>query len=454
MGIVEHEFRALGGASELFRSIGPEVLVEGPAGTGKSRACGEYIDKFCMDYPGVRVLIFRKTRVSLSESFLVTLEDKVWWRGHPCLLEGPTREHRSHYDYPNGSRIVLGGMDNPTRLFSTEYDLAYCNEATELTENEWESIHRALRNGKAPYQQLLGDCNPDTEFHWLNQRCNAERTKRILSRFEDNPSITEEYLERLSNLTGVRKQRLYYGRWVSAEGQIWEEWDQAKHLVDIGDLPEMKWYFGSVDWGFRAPGVFQVWGVTGDGDMYRVEEVYRTEQQIDWWADQINKLHKKYDLVRIACDPAEPRSIDMLNDRLGVMRMRETDRIAQKADNDISAGLDQVRAYMLDTKTGRPRLFLVRGALLGRDSRLVEANKPTCTEEEVPSYVWAEVREGRPVRERPDPGSADHGCDAMRYAVMYAWRKDHGRGAPTATYNPGTFGQLLGHKEVLEFEAI
>ena len=81
----------------------------------------------------------------------------------------------------------------------------------------------------------------------------------------------------------------------------------------------MKWHFGSLDWGFRAPGCFQVWGVTGEGVLYRLEEFYQTERQLDWWADSVHKMNKKYDLVRVACDPAEPRSIEMLNDRLDTL---------------------------------------------------------------------------------------------------------------------------------------
>ena len=441
----EMEFVAQGGVAELFLCRKPDVLVDGPAGTGKSRGIGEYIEDFCWKYPGCRVLVVRKTRVSLNESFLITMENKVWYPGHPCIAREITKESRSGYDYPNGSRIVLGGMDNPTRLFSTEYDLIYVNEANELTLNEWESLHRALRNGVAPYQQLLGDCNPDTEFHWLNQRCLAGKTHRILSRHEDNPSITEEYLDRLRSLTGVRKERLYHGRWVSAEGQILEDYDPAVHVVPRSSVPQLKWAFGAIDWGFRAPGCFQVWGVSSEGDLYRMEEFYQTEKQIDWWADQVARMHRKYDLVRVACDPAEPRSIDFLNDRLGFHRAREANKIAIKADNDWQAGIDQVRSYLKDPMDGKPHLFLVEGALNGRDPRLAERSQPCSLEEEIPSLVYAEAREGRPLREIPDPACADHACDALRYACMFAWKKDMSRAVAVEKYDPNSLGALLGH---------
>ena len=52
----------------------PEILLAGPSGTGKSMACCEYVNRLCMDNPGIRVLMVRKTRESLTESGLVTLE--------------------------------------------------------------------------------------------------------------------------------------------------------------------------------------------------------------------------------------------------------------------------------------------------------------------------------------------------------------------------------------------
>jgi phage terminase large subunit len=445
----EIEFIARGGAAEFFLCRDNEVLLDGPAGTGKSRTIGEYLDDFCWKYPGVRVLILRKTRVSLNESFLVTLEQKVWGSEHPCLSRDLQKESRTHYDYPNGSRIVLGGMDNPTRLFSTEYDLIYGNECNELTLNEWESLNRALRNGMSPFHQLIGDCNPDTEFHWLNQRCNMGKTTRILSRHSDNPSITEAYLDRLRALSGVRYQRLYLGKWVSAEGQCYPEYDAALHCVNRSSLPDMKWHFGSLDWGFRAPGCFQVWGVTGEGVLYRLEEFYQTERQLDWWADSVHKMNKKYDLVRVACDPAEPRSIEMLNDRLGYARSRDSNKLCVKADNDITSGVDQVRAYFKDENSGQPLMYFVKGALNGRDPHLVEKSSPTCLEEELPSLVWAESKDGRPVREIPDPSCADHACDAMRYAVMFAWRKDMSRAVSVEKYAANSLGSLLQHDETM-----
>ena len=230
METVVHEYGPRGAAAELFRNKAPEVLIEGPAGTGKTRAVLEYVNWLCESYAGIRVLLFRKTRTSMSESVLVTWEEKVLWDGHPARTGDAQRNTRQHYRYPNGSHVVVGGMDNSDRIMSTEYDVACCFEATECTIEDWEKITSRLSNNVLPWQQALADCNPSHQYHWLNQRANQGRMERLLSRHTDNPSVTNEYLSKLGALTGARYERLFKGLWVSEEGLVYDSWDPAKHL--------------------------------------------------------------------------------------------------------------------------------------------------------------------------------------------------------------------------------
>src|SRR5262249_27220491 len=105
----------------------------------------------------------------------------------------------------------------------------------------WEKVTTRLRNGVMPYQQLIADTNPDRPTHWLKQRCDAGRTLLLESRHEDNPVLWDmkakawtrigtDYLAKLGALTGPRKLRLRDGRWVQAEGVVYEGWDPASYL--------------------------------------------------------------------------------------------------------------------------------------------------------------------------------------------------------------------------------
>ncbi len=246
MGTLKGDYIPYGAADALWGSKRGEVLISGPAGTGKSRACLEKMYACAVKYPKARFLIVRKTRESLSEAALQTFEEKVLPANSP-LASGGQRRMRQHYTLGNGSEIVVSGLDKPEKVMSTEYDLIYVQEATECEERDLEMLTTRLRNHVMPYQQMLMDCNPDAPHHWLYQRAAAGRTQLLESRHEENPTLFDpatgrptpegaDYIGKLDALTGVRHKRLRLGLWVAAEGQVYEEWDPAVHRVDAGQL--------------------------------------------------------------------------------------------------------------------------------------------------------------------------------------------------------------------------
>src|SRR5262245_16006672 len=110
--------------------------------------------------------------------------------GHPAR-RGPGRASRRAYHYPNGSTIVVGGLDDPAKVMSTEDDLAFVQEAIELAEADWEALTTHLRHGVAPSQQLLADTNPDGPGPWPRRRADAGRSLLLEPRHEDNPLLWE-----------------------------------------------------------------------------------------------------------------------------------------------------------------------------------------------------------------------------------------------------------------------
>jgi phage terminase large subunit len=247
----QRAYQPRGAALELFYSKLPELVLSGPAGTGKSRACLEKLHLCALKYRRMRGLIIRKTRESLSEAALVTFEDKVLHEYDP-IKDGSRRNFRQAYHYPNGSEVVVGGLDKPGKIMSTEYDLIYVQEATELELGDWLALTTRLRNNVMPYQQLIADCNPDAPTHWLWVRAQSDALTMLHSRHEDNPRLwqggrwTDEglsYLATLDRLTGTEHQRLRLGQWVQASGMVFDVWadpgnvtEDAKYTPDAGPV--------------------------------------------------------------------------------------------------------------------------------------------------------------------------------------------------------------------------
>ncbi|MHC5543153.1 phage terminase large subunit, partial [Singulisphaera rosea] len=296
----QRPYEPFGAARALWSDKRSEVLLSGPAGTGKSRACLEKLNAACLHWPGTRGLIVRKTRESLTESGLVTFEEKVLPVGS-TIARGIRRRMRQAYHYPNGSEIVVGGLDKPTKIMSTEYDMIYVQEAIELLENDWESLTTRLRNNVVPFQQLIADTNPDGPQHWLNQRSLRNATVMLESRHEDNPTLWDRkagdwttngraYITKLDGLTGVRRPRLRFGKWVQAEGAVYEEWDRQKHLIDRREIPKAWRRVRSIDFGYSNPFVCLWIAIDDDGRIYVYRELYRTRRTVKTHAAEILRL--------------------------------------------------------------------------------------------------------------------------------------------------------------------
>jgi hypothetical protein len=461
--VTEVEYTPHGASRDLFGFNGPECVIEGPAGTGKTRGVLEKVNFLCETYPGIRVLFLRATRTSMNESVLETWENKVLWPSHPCLMPVRSRETRSHYEYPNGSHVVLFGLDKPGRTFSSEYDVVIVFEAWETLFDAWQKLARCMRNNVLPWQQRIADTNPAEENHWINELAAdpEERMGRLLSRHVDNPTLTAAYLEDLRLLKGVNRARLFEGRWVSVEGQVWPSFTWSKHVLsaarfrhegywwlDIDGWPAdrkrvriEKWY-GSIDWGYKDPGVFQAWGVDGDGRAYRAIEIYRTGKTIDWWAEQIARVNRVVDLRQIFCDH-DPGKIEKLNDRLSRPGRRNAGRLAINANKAIEAGVDHVRD-MLDGDANGPFMYFLNSAAMTTDADRVRDRLPWCTEREIGSYVFPKGTDGKPRKtEKPDPACEDHGCDATRYFAMGVWKRSTTDRAKTERYDVGTEGWFV-----------
>jgi phage terminase large subunit len=426
-----HTYQPHGTCTELFKHRGPEVLFAGPAGTGKSRACLEKLHLMALLNPNMRGLIVRKTLASLGSTALVTFENQValehlaagemkWFGGSP--------KEAACYKYRNGSVIVVGGMDKSMKIMSSEYDIVYAQEATELTESDWEAITTRLRNNRVSFQQLMADANPDVPTHWLKIRCDTGKTKMIRSRHEDNPTLFnpktgkitkggKDYMAKLDALSGVRLQRLRKGIWCAAEGLVYEEYDPAVHLHKRIIKPPISWTrYVSVDFGYTNPFVAQFWAEDEDGRLYLYKELYGTKTTVDEWAPKIKEaMNLKYE--------PRPRMIICDHDAEGrAVLERELGMSTKAAKKSVEDGIQAVKKRLkLSDADGKPRLYLCEDAIIKKDPLLVDAKKPTCAIDEVVGYIWdrgtvKHQDDGKPPKELPVKDN-DHAMDALRYMI-------------------------------------
>ena len=464
-------YTARGGAARMFASSASELLYEGPANCGKTMAVTEKCHLLAETFPDLRILWVRKTRKSLSQSVLTTFEERVLPKGHPCIHGTASKEHRESYKYPNGTVIVLGGMDNPDKVMSTEYDIIVFFEATEGTLGDWLRLVTRVRNKRILlgvervtqepifFHQMIADCNPGSQFHWLNRRAEEGNMHRIRARHTDNPRFGREDQARLDSLTGTARKRLRDGIWCAESGQVFKSWDpetmtcNRQDLLIHSDRPHggyrFDWLYGAIDFGMRHATCFQVWGVIGD-KIYRVVEIYKREKSQSWWAEKIAVQMQRWNLEAIVADGGGLgiSMIDYLNDQLGTRGGRDQRPIvrpARKGPGSRLLGFKMVQDLM---EAGK--IILCNDAQEeGACQVSLDLYSPTCLEQELPAFVWQKNPDGSPLKDDSDRGCVDDAIFTMIYAVDWKFGRDL-TPAKKNTYDPGTIGDTVGHAEWLE----
>ena len=367
----------------------------------------------------MRGLLVRKTRNSLTQTGMVTFERRVLSPSSEVKFSTVAQEYR----YPNGSVIAVGGLDNPVKIMSGEYDLIISIETTELTIDDWESLSTRLRNGVVPYQQMIGDCNPQAPKHWIKVREKSGALRLFRSEHQDNPTLydrrtktwTEKgsaYISKLAALTGVRGLRLREGLWVAAEGAIYTDYRYDFHVIDRFRIPDSWPRIWTVDFGFVDPFVWQNWAIGPDKEMILDQEIYMTERLVEDHARQI---------LRVA---RGPKPVDVITDHDAEDRAtleRHLGMITTPAYKAITPGIQNVQKRLRKKANGRTGIWIMRDALVETDPNLSDRKAPTSTPDEIEGYVWDPK-----VPDQPAPKQPDHGLDCTRYAA--AWvddLKDH-----------------------------
>lgn len=405
-------YRPLAWQIAPWRDKAPVLLLTGSAGGGKSRLAAEKVHGFLKKYPGATGLMLRKNRNSMTNSTVTFMERTVI--GGDDQVRHISTKYR--FEYANGSALVYGGMaddEQREQIRSIGHaggvDVIWMEEANRFTEDDYNEALGRLRGTAANWRQIILSTNPDAPTHWIKRRLiDGGQAAVYYSRAADNPNNPSQYLDTLSQLTGVLGKRLSGGLWVQSEGAVYDGFDDSVHVIEPFAVPDDWRRIMVVDFGYTNPFVCQWWAIDNDERMYLYREIYMTRRTVDEHARQIRDLWQGESMEAVVCDhDAEDRATLAAN---GIYN--------QAAIKDVSRGIQKVSQRLAKAGDGKPRLFMLRGALVERDRALEASMKPCSTTEEISGYAWATATDGKPAKEEPMKVN-DHGMDAMRYAVMY-----------------------------------
>lgn len=408
------EFR--GGNKELILARDPDVMIVGAAGTGKTVAAVWKIHFVAMKYPGSRILMARKTLEALKSGAMATYRNDLVPSNYGVVEYGGSKFNPAEFRYPNGSVIIPVGMDKADKVLSTEFDVIYVNEATEIREADWETLRGRLRHGVVPYQMIFGDLNPSGVRHWANLRMMRGLTRRIISTHKDNPAYWDEKRQEwtkigqhyikviLEGLTGARRQRLLEGEWATAEGVVYESFDPRVHVRAV-DTTGWRAAMG-VDVGTKNPTcILSVFQSPIDNHIHVGREFYQSGMSSRRIIDAVQAEAIRINPDFIAVDPSAVAYI---------LDLAALHLPAYPADNDIIVGITRVKSA-IEQVSEEPNDWDEEIDGLWKSEPLFSVD-PDCTNliEEFGMYAYsqnARIETDKPVKEH------DHSMDALRYVT-------------------------------------
>ena len=264
----------------------------GARGGGKSWGVRTKAKLLCIRYPGIKVLIVRRTYPELTANHISILRTEL-------LGIASYNDKDKILRFTNGSIIQFRYCAKDTDLDSmqgTEYDIIFLDEATQLSEWQMKTITACLRGVNSFPKRVYYTCNPGGQGHQYIKRIfidknyeegeNPEDYTFIQSLVTDNHALMEsqpDYIRQLEALPPKLRDAWLYGSWDVYEGQFFEEFSDLPghysdrrytHVIEPFDIPDGWQIYRSFDWGYARPFSCGWYAQDYDGVIYRILEWY------------------------------------------------------------------------------------------------------------------------------------------------------------------------------------
>lgn len=403
------------------------VAFGGARGGGKSWAVRTKAVLMALKYPGIRILLVRRTMPELESNHLRFLRRQL---AGVAEYKAVSRQ----LVFPGGSVLELGycacdgDMD---RYQGAEFDVICIDEATQLKEEWLRQFAACLRGVNEFPKRMYYTCNPGGPGHGYIKRLFIDRRYRageraeeyafIPARVTDNQALLRaqpDYLRQLEALPLRLRQAWLEGKWDVFQGQFFQEFvdDPAHyrdrrftHVIEPFDIPREWSIWRSYDFGYAKPFSCGWWAVDHDGCVYRILELYgctgEPDEGVKWTPEKqfaeirrIEDTHpwlKGRDILGVA-DPAiwdssrgESIYETALKHRIFFM----------KGDNRRIPGWMQMHYRMAFDEEGYPQLYVFTGCRAFRRT--------------VPGLLFSETEP-----EDLDTRMEDHVADESRYLCM------------------------------------
>ena len=403
------------------------IAFGGARGGGKSWSVRTKAKLLALRYPGIKILIVRRTYPELINNHINILRMEL-------VGIAKYNDKDKVLKFGNGSTInfqYCAKDSDLDRMQGTEYDVIFLDEATQLSEYQMKTITACLRGVNDFPKRVYYTCNPGGQGHQYIKRIFIDKRYEdgeeasdytfIQSLVTDNKVLMEsqpDYIKQLEALPPKLREAWLYGSWDVYEGQFFEEFTdrpdhyldrQWTHVIEPFEIPDNWTIFRCFDWGYNHPFACEYFAMDTDGILYNILEFYgctkTPNEGVKWIPSkvftEIRKLEMEHrwlkgkNIIGVA-DPAiwnaeYGESIAETASKHGVY--------FSKGDHERLAGWMQMHYRLAFDENGYPMMYIFKnckGTIRTLPLLMYDEHKP----------------------EDIDTDGEDHIADAIRYLCM------------------------------------
>lgn len=270
---------------QFLRSLRRRVCYGGARGGGKSWVVRAKATLLALNYPGIKIIILRRTYADLWQNHVLELRK---------LLEPDIATYRDSEKamvFPNGSRIRFGycaAEADVLQYQGQEYDIMFLDEATQFTEYMYNCLVASNRGANEFPHRMYLTCNPGGVGHaWVKRLFidkdyteaeNPDDYEFIPAKVYDNKVLVDkdpEYVRMLETLPDDMRRAWLDGDWNVFAGQYFAEWRDDIHIIDPIEIPGWWRRYFAMDYGLDMLAGYWI-AIDGEGNGYVYREIYES----------------------------------------------------------------------------------------------------------------------------------------------------------------------------------
>jgi len=392
--IINKELKATRVFLANFESTKEIVVNMGGGGSSKSYSIIQLLLYKFLTEKNKKFLVVRKTMPSMRTSVIIPFYEIMDSFG----VRDRIKEDKVGMNFYFGSNLIhFNGLDNPEKIKSSSWNYMWFEEATDITENDFNTVRLYLRAPSADKKpnQIFISFNPIDEFHWLKEKLISNKAFKneidvIHSTYKDNPFLPEKSKKRYEELIDkdINLYRIYaLGEWGKLENLVYRNWES---------IPSMPVHMKSgivlygLDFGHNDPNVI-IRSVVKDKDAFHEQLLYKSGMTVsELIAYMQTTIPKKEWSKPMYADSQRPEVIK---------EIRNAGFNIKAAQKNIVAGIDFLK---------RMRHFVKEDS-----SDLIK---------EFRAYSWKTDKRGNIIDEPVD--FMNHALDSIRYSLYSHLRTD------------------------------